>query len=118
MLPRTARWAVIVCILFTSTWALAGEDTLGAAYAAILRGDYEHGRATIDQLLKSDRDAKVTQVREWLDSYHQVVASRNELKAATFAWDIEQAQKALAADRTFLALNFVAQAVPYAADPN
>ena len=114
---RYARYSLIACLLLASAWQAAADDTLGAAYAAILRGDYDTGRATVEHLLKSG-DTQAAQVRDWLDAYHQVVASRKELKAETFAWDIAQAKEALAADKTFLALNFVAQAVPYASDPN
>jgi len=117
MLVRYTRYSLIVGLLLASAWAAVAEDSLGVAYAAILRGDYDAGRTTVEHLLKSG-DTKATQVRDWLDSYHQVVASRKELKAETFAWDIEQARQAWTDDRAFLALNFVAQAAPYAADPN
>ncbi|HQL54531.1 MAG TPA: S41 family peptidase, partial [Phycisphaerae bacterium] len=70
--------------------------------------------ATIERLATTEHDAAAGRVQNWLEDYHKVVASRKELKAKTFEWNIEQAQKALADAKPFVALNFVAQAVPYA----
>ena len=118
MSVRYARYAVLIALLLAPVWAAAADDSLGAAYAAILRGDCDAGRATVDRILERGENSSATRVRTWLSSYHDVVASRKELKAETFAWNVEQAQKALAAGETFLALSFTAQSVPYAADAN
>lgn len=114
MAARYARLALLVGLLLAPVWAVAGDETLATAYAAILRGDYDAGRATIERLVTTEHDAAAGRVQNWLEDYHKVVASRKELKAKTFEWNIEQAQKALADAKPFVALNFVAQAVPYA----
>ncbi|MBP7744671.1 MAG: S41 family peptidase [Phycisphaerae bacterium] len=114
MAARYARLALLVGLLLAPVWAVAGDETLATAYAAILRGDYDAGRATIERLATTEHDAAAGRVQNWLEDYHKVVASRKELKAKTFEWNIEQAQKALADAKPFVALNFVAQAVPYA----
>lgn len=114
---RYVRLALLVALILTPAWAVAADDALGTAYAAILRGDFKSGRATVERVLESGADQpEARRTRDWLESYHQVVASRNELKAKTFAWSVEQAQKAIDADKTYLALSFAARAVPYAAD--
>ena len=118
MSVRYVRCAVLIALWLAPTGALAADDTLGAAYAAILRGDCDTGRVTVDRILEHGVDSKAKQAHDWLAAYFDVVASRNDLKARTLAWNVEQAQKALAEGQTYLALNFAAQAVPYAADPN
>ena len=56
MSVRLARLALLVGLIIMPTWvARAADDGLTAAYAAILRGDYEAGRTAVDSLLK-DRD--------------------------------------------------------------
>ncbi len=117
MTYRRARWALLcVLVLAVARGAWAGDETLAAAYSAILRGDYESGRATIDRLLEAGADGSAQRVHHWLECYHSAVARRNELKSATFAWNVEQARQALAEGRDFLALSFLTQAVPYAAN--
>jgi len=111
-----ARFALVLAWLLIPAWAAAGDDTLNAAYAAILRGDYDSGRTAVERVLDTGSNPRAAQVRDWLASYHSVTASRKELKAKTFEWNIAQAQQALADGRAFLALSFVTQAVPYAAN--
>ena len=111
-----ARLALALSLLLIPAWAAAGDDTLNAAYAAILRGDYDSGRTAVERVLDTGSNPRAAQVRDWLASYHSVTASRKELKAKTFEWNIAQAQQALADGRAFLALSFVTQAVPYAAN--
>jgi len=128
MTSRCARYALLVCLLLVPVWANAGDDTLGQAYAAILRGDYDGGRATVEHILQAGSDANAQRVRDWLESYHEAVARRNELKAQTFNWNVQnakkvlekvaQAKKPLEGNELFLALSFTAKAVPYAADPD
>ena len=113
---RLALWACLVCVGLSPVGVRAGDEPLDTAYAAILRGDYEAGRATVERILSSATDARAQRVRGWLDAYHRAVATRNELKAKTFAWNIERAQEDLAAGKVFRALSFTAQAAPYADD--
>lgn len=117
MAVRYARWALLGCLLAAPLWAVAAEDTLGTAYSAILRGDYETSRAALSRLLDSPDADEARRVQGWLDSYDGLLASRTTLKAKTFAWNVEQARNVLAeGGRTFLALSFATQAAPYAAD--
>lgn len=113
---RLALWACLVCVGLSPVALRAGDEPLDTAYAAILRGDYDTGRAAVERILATAGDAKAQRVRGWLDAYHQAVATRNDLKARTFAWNLERAQQALKDGRTFLALSFTSQAVPYADD--
>lgn len=116
MTSRYARLTLLVGLLLAPVATLAATDSLTSAYAAILRGDYDAGRATLDQALKQGGDAAARQVRDWLNSYDQIVSSRQTLQSQTFQWNIEQARAALAEDRPDRALGFVAQAAPYAED--
>ena len=120
MSVRLARLALLVGLIIMPTWvARAADDGLTAAYAAILRGDYEAGRTAVDSLLKDRDPAETERVHDWLKSYRQEVEARNELKTKTMEWNVENAREALAdKDKTFLALSFTAQACAYAADPN
>ncbi len=117
MLVRSARW-VLLCLLLSlaPAWGAAagGDEVLAAAYAAILRGDYDSGEHAIEKVLATGSNPSAARVQNWLEAYHSVTTSRNELKAKTFDWNIAQAQQALADGHTFLALSFVAQALPYA----
>ncbi|MEW6250422.1 MAG: S41 family peptidase [Planctomycetota bacterium] len=128
MASRCVRLALFVLLPVA---AAAADETLATAYKAILRGDYETGRATVDRMVEQNADPDARRAQTWLTAYHNVVASRNELRHKTFAWNIEQAKLALdeekkaradgdawlAVRKQFVALNFVAQAVPYLADP-
>jgi len=116
MKKRYARYLLLVGLLAVPLLATAADDSLSKAYAAVLRGDYEIGRATTERILAASADPQARQLHSWLEAYHRAVASRNELKARTFAWNLEQAQKAMSEGRTFLALSFAAQAVPYTDD--
>jgi carboxyl-terminal processing protease len=117
MLLRSARCALLVSLLSLGpAWGAAGgtDEGLSSAYAAILRGDYDSGEHAIAQVLETGSNPNAARVQNWLESYHSVIASRRELKSKTFDWNIAQAQQALADGHTFLALSFVAQALPYA----
>lgn len=112
------RIALLLILVLTPTWARAADDPLGKAYAAILRGEYDAGRATVERLLEQDDSATARKVRGWLDSYHEAVASRELLKRESCEWNLAEARKALEAGNVPLALSFTAQAVPYASDPS
>ncbi len=116
MTARYARLALLLALGLAPLRAVA-DETLAAAYSSILRGDYEAGRAAIEHILQTASDPQVARVRDWLDSYHQVIASRQELKAKSLEWNVQQAQKALSAGNLLLALSFTAQAVPYSDQP-
>ena len=118
MTARSARLALFICFLLTPVWVSGAEDTLASAYAAILRGDYEAGQAAVSGVLAQGEDENAQRVQGWLESYREVIASRNELKAKSFEWNVEQAQQSLAKSRLFLALSFAAQAAPYTQDPD
>jgi carboxyl-terminal processing protease len=106
--------AIGLCL--ASVWASAADDTLAAAYGAILRGDWQSGQATVERLLERQADPGLQKVHDWLETYQRAVASRRELKSRTFEWNVEQAKRAASQDEIFLALSFAAQAVPYAAE--
>lgn len=112
------RYALLSCLLLSSVSFAAADEPLEAAYAAILRGDYAAGRAAVDRALAAGADPNAARVHDWLESYDRVVASRNDLKAKTWEWNVEQAETAWESGHTFLALSFLAQAVPYAAAPD
>jgi carboxyl-terminal processing protease len=116
MLLRHARYAVLLSLLLTPVWAAAADDGLAGAYGAILRGDYDAGRSAVQEVLATGSDANAARVRDWLEAFHGVVASRNELKTKTFEWNIGEGERALKDGQTFLALSFLAQAMPYKAD--
>lgn len=114
--------ALLAFLLPIASVFAASEESLNSAYSAILRGDYDAGRASVSQLLeKSDSPEQVSRVNNWLDSYDGVVSSREDLRRETFDWNVEQSKKALAEstpenNKVYLALSFAAQAVAYAAD--
>ena len=118
MASRSAKLLLLGFLLLVPAWAAAGDDALSSAYAAILRGDTDAGRTALGQLLAKQDTAEVERARGWLDSYHDLVVSRGDLKAKTFAWNVEQAHKALDEGKPFLTLSFAAQAASYAADPD
>ncbi|MBK9121223.1 MAG: S41 family peptidase [Phycisphaerales bacterium] len=116
MLARYARAGLVALVLLPAvTWAATSSD-LATAYAAILKGDYTAGRNIVEQALGAEAPAEAQRIRGWLAAYERVASKRSELKAATYQWNLEQAQQALAAGRVTLALSFAAQAVPYAED--
>ena len=81
-------------LLLAPSFVSAADPPLESAYAAILRGDYDSGRSAITDLLKKDSaqpDAR--KALNWLDNYHEVVASRKDLKKETFDWNVDQAKK-------------------------
>lgn len=106
--------SVVVALLAGSAH---GADKLTDAYAAILRGDYQAGRTTLNSLLRSDEiEEPARQTVGWLDRYSQVLAARDDLRRKTFDWSVEQARQALSKDKPYLALTFAAQAALYAED--
>jgi carboxyl-terminal processing protease len=118
MALRFARAALFVTLLVTPAWAAAGQDALAAVYADVLRGNWEAGRTRVDQLAAQGDEPGASRLRDWLTAYHDVVASRKDLKARSFEWNLEQARAALGDDKLYLALTFALQASAYAADPN
>lgn len=114
--------ALLAFMLPISAAVGATEESLESAYAAILRGDYDAGRASVSRMLEEPgAGAQATLVNEWLESYDGVVSSREELRRQTFDWCIEQSKKALSEstpedNKVYLALSFATQAVAYAAD--
>ncbi len=114
------RWlkiALVVCLCVTPVLIGATSDSLSSAYTAVLRGDFEAGRTTLAKLMTGDTTGQAERVHSWLDDYHGLVASRQELKAKTFDWCIENARTAMGSkSKAFLALSLCAQAAPYATD--
>ncbi|RMF72676.1 MAG: S41 family peptidase, partial [Planctomycetota bacterium] len=106
----------LLCVGALSSAALA-TDTLRDAYAAILRGDYETGRAALSDILKhGGGDQRATSASEWLKSYGEMAAQRDELRRQTFDWNVEHARQAEKEGKLYLALSFAAQASWYAED--
>jgi carboxyl-terminal processing protease len=114
MYRRSATLALAAILLLAPVWA-AAQDTLTAAYDAILRGDFDTGQAIIGRLLDTG-GTPAEKAAQWIDSYRTVIASRSELKQKTLDWNIEQAKQALTDGQTYLALSFTAQAAAYADD--
>lgn len=127
------KWllAWVLCGAVIGSAAAAADESLQTAYSAILRGDYDAGQAAIGSLLQSETAREqAEQVSGWLDSYQQVVSSREELRRQTFDWNMEHAREQLAEARklaeqgddeharkkVYLALSFAAQAAAYADD--
>ncbi len=106
-------WSVLTAVLTTgSLTAPAGDETLAQAYVAILRGDYDAGQAALSRV-----ETKPASVADgWLDSYRQVIRSREELNQKTFQWASDNARKALADNETYFAMAFVDRARAYASD--
>jgi carboxyl-terminal processing protease len=115
-LPRFQSWFLAGVLLATVAVA-AADESLKAAYSAILRGDYDAGRASITRLLAGgESPEQVAQVDRWLDSYQNVVSSREELREKTFEWNVERSKEQWEKGKVYLALSFAAQAAAYAAD--
>jgi len=114
-LPRVSSWFLAGFLLVTGV--AAADESLKAAYAEILRGDYEAGRASVGRLLVGgEAGEQVEQVNRWLDSFQSVVSSREELRQKTFDWNVEHSKQQLDGGKVYLALSFAAQAAAYAAD--
>lgn len=99
--------------------AQAADDQLAAACEAILRGDVQAGRSALSKALDAKPDAATTEIARingWLGQYEKVFQDRSQLLKSTFAWNVEQAQKAAAEGKVYLALNFVTIASAYADD--
>ncbi len=107
---------VLVCLWLAPLWALAGGDSLAEAYNAILRGDFEAGRSVVSRLLQDSSSARVRETHDWLEAYHEVVSSRQDLKQKSFEWNVAQARKAMEQDKLFAAITFADRAAPYATD--
>jgi carboxyl-terminal processing protease len=105
------------CLLLAVAAVAWADESLNTAYTAILRGDYAAGRATVTRLLKQGQPPEqARRIRNWLDSYQQIVSSREELRQKTFDWNVEHAKEQLEKGDLYLALSFAAQATAYAAD--
>ncbi|MBK9129377.1 MAG: S41 family peptidase [Phycisphaerales bacterium] len=116
MRSRIAGWALAGVLLAVPLSAMAAEDSLIAAYDAILRGDYDVGRAMIGRVAEREESDDVREVKGWVEQYCDIIRARSELKRNTLEWNAEQARRALAEGHTFLALSFAAQAAAYADD--
>ncbi len=115
MRPISMRIMGFLALLLSAASAAQGADGLRSAYAAILAGDCQAGRAELVRLEAAGQvPASAAQVGAWLDEYLQKVDSRTEMKEQTFAWNVEQARQALAEGNVYLALSFAAQAAAYA----
>ncbi|QOJ14470.1 MAG: S41 family peptidase [Planctomycetia bacterium] len=113
LLRLTPLMALLLLLGLPSAPAI-GEG-LGDAYARILNGDYSGGRdAAVSAAKVSAEEPAAKRVLGWLDSYSAMSEERARLREETLAWSSEQAQKALAEDRLFLALTFTARAAQYA----
>ena len=56
MTRRYARLAVLVAVVAAPLWRAAADETLASAYKAILRGDYDTGRAAVDRIVEENGD--------------------------------------------------------------
>ncbi len=106
----------LLCIILTlvALPVASSADELESAYAAILRGDYDSGRASVSALIERGSDPKAKQLQSWLDEFSGVSSARADVKQQTFAWNVEQAKKAHANNDVYLALTFTARATAYA----
>ena len=115
MLSKLTRLSLLILLLALPGQAAQADESLSAAYGAILRGDYEAGQAQLVRLREQGVSATdVAEVEGWLAAYRQAIDSRAAVKAETFAWNTEQAKKALADQEVYLALCFAERAVHYA----
>ena len=117
MLRRYSRAVLLTLLLAFCAAATLADDALSAAYSAILRGDYETGRAELARAHAEGRaTADLAAVEAWMDNYWQAVRSREQVKADTHAWNVRQAQGALAEGQVYLALCYAERAAAYAPD--
>lgn len=139
-LSRRPLWLLTLACL--TSMVVNADVTLTAAYDAILRGDYERGQTVLKQLRDSGAPAEqVCGVENWLAKYRELVEQRDKLRRETFDWNASNAQKVLeevaaieskkaepdldddkrmqrVVQRTYVALNFTAQAASYAGSPS
>jgi carboxyl-terminal processing protease len=116
-LSRKSSWLLTCLFACMVVAAAAADESLQSAYAAILRGDYEAGQAVIGQLLHTGTPPEqIKRVNDWLDSYRNVVSSREQLRQQTFEWNIKEATEQLEKGKVYLALSFATQAAAYADD--
>jgi C-terminal peptidase prc len=141
---KFARFLALALVLAASSVTgsarvLASDDSLASAYAAILQGNYSEGRALVERARAGGvGDEQISRVAGWLKDFELTSTPRSELLSKTFDWNVEHARKAMAeaekistdtsqnwtaeeralkvASRTYLALNFAAQAQAYAPD--
>jgi carboxyl-terminal processing protease len=113
---RQSLWFLLsLSLLAAPALTQASGETLSDAYSAILRGDYSTGRSEIARLIETGgKGEDLRRVDTWLESFQGTVQTRCEMRAQTLAWNVAQAQKALSAGKTYLALCFAAQGVAYA----
>jgi len=117
MLLRRSRSLITLVALFALTLPSLADDQIATVYAAILRGEYDVSRKTVDRLLASGQpDPQIARLGKWLDSYSGLLSARSTLYEKTYAWNVQEAQTALSAGKTYLALSFAAQAAEYAPD--
>lgn len=113
-LRHRAAWLTTCLIL--AAGGVRAED-VSAVYAAILRGDYQSGRAAASQLSADDgSNPDVKRVNDWLDSFDAATRNSEELRSKTYEWYVSQSKSALEAGRTYLALVLASQAPQYAED--
>lgn len=110
---RSTLFCAMLLALSARAWA---DADLGEAYAAILRGEYPAARAAIDAAKRSPGGADAARADSWLSSYENVLNAREAVRTKTFDWHCEQARKALADEKTYLALSFTSLAADYASD--
>jgi len=113
------RQFALLALLLSAAWVSTAqaEDEFTAACAAILRGDYETGRAELARLQQRGIKAPdAERVTNWLERYREAFSRREQMKRATFDWNVQKAQQALADGQLYFALSFAAQAASYATD--
>ena len=112
---KTRIQPLVVVLLATALSAGAAAADLTAAYSAILRGEYETGKAKISSFAAQFADdVDIKQATSWLGRYENVIEARKDVKRKTFDWNVSQARAALGDGDPYLALTFTARAIPYA----
>lgn len=115
--PRVLGLSAFIFLQLAAGGALANDEGLTSAYAAILRGDFSGGQALVDKLRQTTpNDEAVQNISNWLNDFSGTRESRDELRNKTYEWDVEQARKNMAANKLYLALTFASQASQYADD--
>ncbi|MBI5864531.1 MAG: S41 family peptidase [Planctomycetes bacterium] len=132
---RDAASGVFACLTLLA--AAVADDKLAGAYKSILQGDYQGGLAAVERVRENAPTETVTRLEKWLGSFQDVRTAREDLRANTFDWNVEQARKTLgeaeqiasgkpepalsaadrelaAAKKLYLGLNFATQASNYA----
>lgn len=108
--------SLVFVSLFAALFAAPAQadEALARVYGEILRGHYEQAWTTLGDSGDADLAAPVSRVQDWMSEYRKMAEQRETLSENSYAWNLDQAKKALAEGKVYLALSFAVQANAYA----